>query len=133
MPSYRLHHRRAVFDEVVSLSVEGVNKSAISRVKEIPWNTVHRWLERAAACCRRFNHHKTSGLEIPELRTFISGKDRTAWIFTAELFVTATVKKRARCYEERSLTLDVFLRYSHLTRNGVTTAGLNVVSRSQGP
>ena len=87
-PYYRLHHRRTVFDEVVSLSVEGVNKSAISRVKEIAWNTVHRWLERAAACCRRFNDRKTSGLEMPELqadelRTFIGGKGRAAWIFTA--------------------------------------------------
>ena len=61
-PYYRLHHRRAVFDEVVSLSVEGVNKSAISRVKEIAWNTVHRWLERAAVSSRRLNHRKPSGL-----------------------------------------------------------------------
>jgi transposase-like protein len=87
-PYYRLHHRRAVFDEVVSLSVEGVNKSAISRVKEIAWNTVHRWLERAAVSCRRFNHRKNSGLEISELqadelRTFVDGKDRPTWIFTA--------------------------------------------------
>jgi IS1 family transposase len=87
-PYYRLHHRRTVFDEVVSLSVEGVNKSAISRVKRISWNTVHRWLKKAATCCRRFNDRKTSGLEIPELqadelRTFIGGKERLAWIFTA--------------------------------------------------
>jgi len=44
---YRLQHRRELFDEVANLSVEGVNKSAISRVKGIAWNTVHRWLERA--------------------------------------------------------------------------------------
>jgi len=87
-PYYRLQHHRNTFDEVASLSVEGVNKSAISRVKGISWNTVHRWLERAAACCRRFNDRNTFGLEIPELqadelRTFVGGKERAAWIFTA--------------------------------------------------
>ncbi len=49
-----LQHRRATFEEVAALSVEGLNKSAIARVKRIAWNTVHRWLERAAAWCRRF-------------------------------------------------------------------------------
>jgi transposase-like protein len=34
-PYYRLHHRRATFDEVATLSVEGLNKSAIARVKQI--------------------------------------------------------------------------------------------------
>jgi transposase-like protein len=62
-PYYRLQHRRATFDEVASLSVEGLNKSAIARVKRVAWNTVHRWLEKAAGCCRRFSHRKseTSG------------------------------------------------------------------------
>jgi transposase-like protein len=32
-PYYRLHHRRATFDEVATLGVEGLNKSAIARVK----------------------------------------------------------------------------------------------------
>jgi hypothetical protein len=32
-PYYRLQHRRATFDGVASLSVEGVNKSAIARLK----------------------------------------------------------------------------------------------------
>ena len=41
---HRLQHRRATFDEVAALSVEGVNKSAIARVKQIAWNTVDRWL-----------------------------------------------------------------------------------------
>jgi len=47
-----------MFDEVAALSVEGLNKSAIVRVKRIAWNTAHRWLERAAAWCRRFNNRK---------------------------------------------------------------------------
>ena len=37
-----------MFDQVAALSVEGVNKSAIARVQQIAWNTVDRWLEKAA-------------------------------------------------------------------------------------
>ena len=43
-----LQHRRATFDEVAALSVEGLNNSAIARVKQIAWNTVARWPEKAA-------------------------------------------------------------------------------------
>ena len=67
-PYYRLQHRRATFDEVATLSVEGMSKSAIARVKRIAWNTVHRWLERAAAWCRRFNDRKIKGLSVVELQ-----------------------------------------------------------------
>jgi hypothetical protein len=47
-PYYRLQHRRATFDQVATLSVEGLNKSAIARVAHIGWNTVDRWLEKLA-------------------------------------------------------------------------------------
>ena len=49
-PYYRLQHRRATFDQVATLSVEGLNKSAIARVAGIGWNTVDRWLEKASDC-----------------------------------------------------------------------------------
>ena len=52
---HRLQHRRVAFDEVAALSVEGLNVSAIARIKCIAWNTVDRWLQRAADSCRRFN------------------------------------------------------------------------------
>ena len=42
--------------------------SAISRVKGIAWNTVHRWLERAGRFFRRFNDKKLVGYELPELQ-----------------------------------------------------------------
>jgi transposase-like protein len=67
-PYYRLQHRRSTFDEVASLSVEGVSKSAIARVKRIAWNTVDRWLERASECCRRFNDTTITGLDVPEIQ-----------------------------------------------------------------
>ena len=65
---HRLQHRRATFDEVAALSAEGVNKSAIARVQQIAWNTVDRWLEKAAAACRRFNHQKITKIRIRELQ-----------------------------------------------------------------
>ena len=67
-PYYRLQHRRATFDEVAALSVEGLNKSAIARVKQIAWNTVARWLEEAAHSCRRFNDQRIATLAVTELQ-----------------------------------------------------------------
>ena len=87
-PYHRLQHRRATFDEVATLSVEGLNKSAIARAKRIAWNTVDRWLQRAAASCRRFNDRKIDGIAISELqadeiRTIIHDKEQPVWIFAA--------------------------------------------------
>ncbi len=86
---HRLQHRRATFDEVAALSVEGVNKSSIARVQQIAWNTVDRWLERAAASCRRFNHRRITRIKIRELqadeiRTRVGGKEQSpVWVFAA--------------------------------------------------
>lgn len=85
-PYYRLQHRRSTFDEVAALSVEGVSKSSIARVKGIAWNTVDRWLERAAECCRRFNDQRITGVDVPELqadeiRTIAGGKVGAVWVF----------------------------------------------------
>jgi transposase-like protein/IS1 family transposase len=112
-PYYRIHHRRVVFDEVASLSVEGLNKSAIARAKQITWNTVHRWLERAAACGRRFSHRKIKGISIPELqadeiRTIVGSKDQPIWVFvvidvSTRLWPSTVVGKRS--YRN---TLDLF-------------------------
>ena len=79
---HRFQHRRAAFDEVAALSVEGLNKSAIARVKQIAWNTLDRWLERAASSCRRFNDRRITGLEVTELqvdeiRTMVGGKEHS--------------------------------------------------------
>ena len=87
-PYHRLQHRRTTFDEVATLSVEGLNKSAIARVKRIAWNTVDRWLQKAAYSCRRFNDRKIDGIAISELqadeiRTIIRDKEQPIWIFAA--------------------------------------------------
>jgi len=87
-PYYRLQHPRATFDTVVALRVEGVSISAIARTEGIAWNTVARWLEKAAQVCRRFNHETITGfaveeLQADEIRTFAGNKKRPTWIFAA--------------------------------------------------
>jgi transposase-like protein len=44
-PYHRLQHRRATFDEVASLSVESLSKSAIARVKRIAFHEKARWCQ----------------------------------------------------------------------------------------
>jgi transposase-like protein len=87
-PYHRLQHRRATFDEVAVLSVEGLNKSAIARVKRIAWNTVDRWLQKAGFSCRCFNDQKIdriaiSELQADEIRTIIHDREQPIWIFAA--------------------------------------------------
>ncbi len=76
-PYHRLQHRRATFDDVAALSVEGLNKSAVAR-----------WLERPAECCGRFNDQEMTGLHVEELqadeiRTIVSAKQQPLWVFAA--------------------------------------------------
>jgi transposase-like protein/IS1 family transposase len=104
-PYHRLQHRRATFDEVATLSVEGMSKSAIARVKQLAWNTVHRWLERAAAWSRRFNHRKIDRLSVVELqadeiKTIVGSKEQPIWIFAvievwSRLWPSTVVGKRS--------------------------------------
>jgi transposase-like protein/IS1 family transposase len=87
-PYHRLQHRRSTFDQVAALSVEGLNKSAIARVRQIAWNTVARWLEKAAHSCRRFHDRRIATLAVGELqadeiRTIVGSKKHPIWIFTA--------------------------------------------------
>ncbi len=112
-PYHRLQYRRAIFDEVAALSVEGLKKSAIARVKRIAWNTVHRWLERAAAWCRRFNDRKVRGLYRRSFRPTRSERslgagNRRIWVFVvidvwSRLWPSTVVGKRS--YRN---TLDLF-------------------------
>jgi transposase-like protein/IS1 family transposase len=104
-PYYRLQHRRATFDEVAALSVEGLNKSAIARIKRIAWNTVDRWLARAAESCYRFNDRKITGLAVEELqadeiRTIVGSKERSTWVFAtidvwSRLWLSTVVGRRS--------------------------------------
>ena len=93
-------------DEVVACSVEGVNKSAIARAKQVAWNTVDRWLERAAGFGRHFNHQRIERLEVTELpadeiQTFVGCQQKPPiWIFvsievSSRLWPAAVVGKRS--------------------------------------
>jgi transposase-like protein len=66
---YRLHCSSSTFDRVASLSVEGMSRAATARVEDDGWNTANRWLVKAAAFVRRFNHIKTRDVEFNELRS----------------------------------------------------------------
>ena len=77
---------KSYFRWVIALRVEGVSISAISRIKGIAWNTVARWLEKAAQVCRRFNHRRLAGfaaeeLQADEIRTFAGNKKTPSWVF----------------------------------------------------
>jgi IS1 family transposase len=130
-----------VFDEVVSLSVEGLNKSAIARVKRIAWNTIHRWLERAATWCRRFNNREIKGLSVVELqadeiRTVIGSKEQPIWVFAAidvwsRLWPSTVVGKRS---DRNTLNLfrDLSQRMSLDVTPLITTDGFNFYERAIG-
>lgn len=83
---FPIQHPRSKFDQVASLSVEGVSKSAISRFQSVGWNIAHRCLEKAAKSCRRFNRSNTGEMDIrevqgDEIRTFTRNKKIASWIF----------------------------------------------------
>jgi transposase-like protein len=100
-PYYRLQDRRATFDEVAALSVEGLNKSAIARVKQIAWNTVARWLEKAAHSCRRFEGQSLEtgplSMQIRNL-TDTLGFGRDGPIHAAHWWVWYSRRHRCRLY-----------------------------------
>ncbi len=120
-PYYRLQHRRATFDSVVTLRVEGVSLSAIARIERLAWNTVARWLERAAAVCRHFSPGRTTGfvataLQADEIRSFTGGKTRPAWVFAAievwSRLWTSTVVGRRSYRNTLALVRDVATKFA---------------------
>jgi transposase-like protein/IS1 family transposase len=145
-PYYRLQHRRATFDEVATLSVEGLNKSAIARVKRIAWNTVARWLEKAAHFCRRFNDRKIATLAVEELqademRTIVRDKEHPIWVFTTidvwSRLWPSTVVGRRSYRNTLALFQDVVSRMNLERAPLIATDGFNfyrkVVRRLFGP
>ena len=131
-PYYRLQHRRTTFDTVVTLRVEGVNISAIARTERLAWNTVARWLGRAAAVCRHFSHGRTTGfvateLQADEIRSFTGGKRRPTWVFAAievwSRLWTSTVVGRRSYRNTLALVRDVATRMKFSTCPLVVTDG----------
>ncbi len=137
-PYHRLQTRRKTFDEVVHLSVEGVSKSAIARLKGLSWNTVSRWLERAAAAAERFNGLRLSKyllteLQADEIRTFTQGKDRPTWIFASlevwsRLWASTVVGRRSYANTKQLLN-DVASRCTFAEPPLITTDGFKYYAR----
>ena len=115
---------RTLFDRVVELRVESMSISAISRVCELSWNTVFRWLKKAADAARRFNDRHVRDFDLDEvqadeIRTFCGTKKRPSWIFMSievgpRLWVSTVVGRRGYG-STRSLFLDTAKRgrWSH--------------------
>ncbi len=86
-PYHRIQYSRNTFDEVCYLSVDGLNKSAIARVKKLSWNTVARWLEKASVAAGQFNERKLHGyplqeIQADEIRTFVDRRKSPIWLIT---------------------------------------------------
>ncbi len=137
-PYHRLQTSRKTFDEVVHMSVEGVSKSSIARLKGLSWNTVSRWLERAAAAAERFNDLRLSKfvlkeLQADEIRTFTQGKDRPTWIFASlevwsRLWTSTVVGRRSYTNTKRLLN-DVASRCTFAKPPLITTDGFKYYAR----
>ena len=134
------------FDTVVTLRVEGVSLSAIARIERLAWNTEARWLERAAAVCRRFNDGRTTGfvateLQADEIRAFTGGKTRPTWVFAAievwsRLWMSTVVGRRS--YRNTlALVRDLATRMTFVTGPLIVTDGFEfygtVIRRVFGP
>src|SRR5215472_9014539 len=137
-PYYRLQHRRDTFDQVATLSVEGLNKSAIARVEGIGWNTVDRWLEKASNSGRRFNEQELTGfrateLQADEIRTIIQAKQQPTWIFAAievwSRLWSSTVVGRRSYQNTLALFLDMAERANQEDIPLITTDGFEFYER----
>ena len=120
--------------------------SAISRVEGLAWNTVARWLERAAAVCRRFSQGRVTGfvveeLQADEIRSFTGGKTRPTWIFAAievwSRLWPSTVVGRRSYRNTWALMRDVSTRMEFATCPLIVTDGFDfyekVIRRVFGP
>jgi transposase-like protein len=127
---YRLQNSRTCFDDVATMSVNGIGKSAISRIKNMSWNTVDRWLHQTFLFAQQFNAHVLHGYEIIELqadeiRTFVGGKKKVRWVFTALVWVGLAVGSRTYKNVKRCL-LDVLHRGCIYGRFLFTTDGVEM-------
>ena len=95
------------------MSVNGVDKSSISRMTGLSWTTIERWLETAALYAQNFNEQYLKGydikeVQVDEIRTFVDSKKNVQWLFTAievssRLWISMVVGKRNYQNVKRSL------------------------------
>jgi IS1 family transposase len=143
---YRFRCSPRTFDRVAHMAVEGMSRAAIARIEDVGWNTVNRWLTKAAGFAQRFNDARTRNIELIELqadeiRTFAPAKARPTWIFTSmevcsRLWVSTVVGRR--CYRNtHALFSDTLARGVIIGIPLIATDGLkfyaHVVRRLFGP
>jgi hypothetical protein len=145
-PYHRLQHRRPTFDEWRLSALKASTSPPSLESNRIAWNTVHRWLERAAAGCRRFNSRKIkrlSGAELQadEIRTIVGNKEQPIWVFVvinvwSRLWRSTVVGKRSYL-NTRDLFRDISKRMALKQVPLITTDGFGfygkVVGRIFGP
>ena len=95
------------------MSVNGIDKSSISRITGLSWNTIERWLEIAALYAQNFNEQYLKGydikeVQVDEIRTFVGSRKNVQWLFTAievssRLWISMVVGKRNYQNVKRSL------------------------------
>ena len=145
-PHYRLHCTRKTFEEVACMSANGISKAAIARIRGVSWNTVARWLERAADAARTFHDVVMQGytireLQADEIRTFVPAKNQPLWVSTAievwSRLWTSTVLGRRSYKNARRLMRDTALRGRFERPPLISTDGfqyyLPVIARLFGP
>jgi len=86
------------------MSVNGIDKSSISRITGLSWTTIERWLEIAALYAHNFNEQYRKGyhikeVHVDEIRTFVDSKKNVQWLFTAmegstRLWISAVLGSR---------------------------------------
>jgi len=115
------------------MSVDGVGKSAIARIKRIAWNTAARWLALAAAFARRLNDRMLRRVDLHELqadeiRSFLLHKRMEVWIHTvievwSLLWLSEVVgrctARNIRCSLQESLERGRFTQRFLLTTDGL--------------
>ncbi len=114
------------------MTVEGVSKSAIARIKKISWNTVSAWQEKAAKAASQFQDRMICGVPVQELqadeiRTFIDNKTTDRYIFTcievwSRLWISHVLGKRTG-NNTRKLFRDVISRGILIDKPLITTDG----------
>ncbi len=129
---HRIHNSRNIFDEVCILSANGVSKSTIATVKRLSWNTVSRWLERAAQAAKQFSERRLRGfvlqeLQLDEIRTFMDRKKRPIWIITvievwSRLWPSCVLGRRS-CRNIRKLFRDLLGKSAFIDPILITTDG----------
>ncbi len=137
-PYHRIQYSRNAFDHVVLLSVEGVSRSSIARACGLSWDTVARWLERAASSAATFNARHIRDfdlleLQADEIRTFVQSKTQVRWIFTAmevsSRLWTSTVVGRRSYRNTKELISDTTRRAKNPERPLITSDGFEFYAR----